>query len=344
MSVFLCKSGRHQGKWAVKFKNADGKWTTKYCASEEIALQFEGKEPQPKEPEPPKVWTVGDLVVAYHQANQRDDRTRAWIVHFLCGYQSKRKKRHIAGAGEFLRDKPVESLNRKDLETMRQNVRNSHGACNKTLNQYQSHLKAVFNWATDQELISFNPWLNFKRLPVKRHIVNVSYEDIQAVYQEARDWLKWAIKTAYCLCLRPGRVELFSLKWSAFNWNRGFVKIKQGKTGIFKTVVPPTDYLKEAHERYQADLAEGIELVCTNHGKQIQNYHWAWDEARNKAGVNLRFYDVRHLAASQMLANGADLAAVAAQLGHQNIAMTGTVYAHVMSGAQQRAAMALPLI
>ena len=53
-------------------------------------------------------------------------------------------------------------------------------------------------------------------------------------------------------------------------------------------------------------------------------------------------YAVRHIAATTMLANGADLAAVAAQLGHANVATTGGTYAHVTPLGQAHAANALP--
>ena len=53
-------------------------------------------------------------------------------------------------------------------------------------------------------------------------------------------------------------------------------------------------------------------------------------------------YAVRHIAATTMLANGADLAAVAAQLGHASVATTGATYAHVTPMGQAHAAEALP--
>jgi site-specific recombinase XerD len=53
-------------------------------------------------------------------------------------------------------------------------------------------------------------------------------------------------------------------------------------------------------------------------------------------------YHIRHVAASQMLAAGADLMAVSAQLGHSSISTTGAFYAHVVNGSQQKAAAVLP--
>lgn len=147
----------------------------------------------------------------------------------------------------------------------------------------------------------------------------------------------------FCLCLRPGIVELFRLKWNAFDWSRGVVTVKQGKSGIYKYVVPPLPYLQEAMARYSEDRTKGIDLVCHRRGKVVYEYSTAWAKACAQVGVKMRPYDIRHLAATQMLASGADLAAVAAQLGHQNVATTGRTYAHVTAGSQKRAAQALTL-
>ncbi|MDR2826064.1 MAG: tyrosine-type recombinase/integrase [Deltaproteobacteria bacterium] len=55
-------------------------------------------------------------------------------------------------------------------------------------------------------------------------------------------------------------------------------------------------------------------------------------------------YHIRHVAASEMLAHGADLAAVAAQLGHSNPQTTGSFYAHITAGSQKRATALLPTL
>ena len=77
----------------------------------------------------------------------------------------------------------------------------------------------------------------------------------------------------------------------------------------------------------------------------MNDYRSAWDRAKKRAGFAgrcIRPYDIRHAAASEMLAAGADLAAVAAQMGHSSIQTTATTYAHVTPGGQSRAAELMP--
>lgn len=52
-------------------------------------------------------------------------------------------------------------------------------------------------------------------------------------------------------------------------------------------------------------------------------------------------YALRHIAASEMLARGVDIAAIAAQLGHKNITTTGAFYTHALASSQRQAARAL---
>ena len=83
--------------------------------------------------------------------------------------------------------------------------------------------------------------------------------------------------------------------------------------------------------------------MCHRGGKKVLSYKEAWATAIKKAGIpHFRMYDVRHVSASEMLARGADLAAVSAQLGHSSVATTGSVYTHVTPGSQQRAAALMP--
>lgn len=330
--------------WFAKWREG-GKERRKYFGCEEEARAFEDErkaaandEPQGKEP-----LTVGELALVYIR-NKPDlhPETKRKIVYFLAGYENAQAM-HVPGAGEFLRDKYVERLTRQDLERMREICR-AHGTGNATINKYQAYLRAIFSWGVEQDLVSINPWRDYKRLKVLRPIYNVTVQDMQRVYAELPSYLKWALKTAFFLALRPGKVELFSLQWSAFNFRRGVALVRQGKTGRLKTVLLHPAYMAEAMEHYKEDKAAGVVWVVHNGGRRIRSMYNAWHRACHRAGVTMRPYDIRHIAASEMLSHGADLSAVAAQLGHSSAATTGAIYAHVVPGAQARAALMMPVL
>lgn len=318
----------------------DGKEKRRYFKTEQEARAFEAERIQASTQEEDRL-TLGELAVLYFRS--RPDfhiETKKKIVHFLAG--SDKNGVHTPGIGEFLRDKYAESLNRNDLERMREGFR-VKGTGNNTINKFQAYIRAILAWGVDQDLIRINPWRDYKRLKVVKPIIRASVEELRKLYPELPEYLQWAVKTAFFLALRPGQVELFSLTWDAFNWRRGIVVIRQGKSGKHKMVVPHPAYMDEARTRFEEDMRSGIPLVChRGNGQRVLSFRTSWMTACKRAGVQLRPYDIRHIAATEMLARGADLAAVAAQLGHSNVATTGGTYAHVTAGSQARAAELMP--
>lgn len=327
--------------WAAQWLEG-GKRKRRYFKTEQEARAFRAEQDAAALGKPDRL-TTGELMAVYFRSNpHRHIKTKRNIVYFLAGHD--KDGQHIEGAGEFLRDKYAETLSRQDLERMREAMR-ARGAANNTINKYQAYIRAILAWGADQELISRNPWRDFKRLPVQKHFPTTTMNDIRLVYDVSPDWLQWAIKTAYALALRPGQVELFSLLWSSFDWRRGLVFVRQGKSGNIKTVFAPDWYLEEAKERFAEDMAAGIPLVCHKAGKRVLDYRTAWEAAVARAGLpHFRMYDIRHVSASESLAGGADLAAVSAQLGHSNTNTTGSTYVHAIPGAQKRAAAMLPAL
>lgn len=331
---------RKDGRFVVKYKD-NGQWKQRSFKIEAEAAKFDGTAILTEATQDTRT-TMGELMVAFFNNNVRHKSTKQSVLTCFCGNYNKRLNQHSGGEAAFLFDRYADTLTRKDLEAVRNNLRQK-GNKNSTINAYISHIKAMLSWGYEQDLIPCNPWKGYKNLPRERREIRVSMEAFKKVYACAPAWLQWAMKTAFCLCLRPGRVELFRLKWSSFDFEYGTVTIRQGKSGIPKTVVPPIPYMEEAKARWLKDKDNGFEYVCTRNGKLVMQYHWSWDKATKRAGVKMRPYDIRHLAATTMLANGADLPSVAAQLGHQDCSITGRVYAHATNAGQRKAASTLIL-
>ena len=308
-----------------------GKWKQKSFKDKDLAEAFDIEKNAPEEE---LRLTMGELIIKYLHGNpDLFHETRNRIVWLYAD----------GGPCAFMRDKYAESLTRQDLERLRENMR-ARKASNNTINHYQAYTRSILAWGVDQGLTVINPWRDFKKLKVAKLIHKATLLDLKRLYPFLPPYLQWAAKTAFFLALRPGRVDLFSLQWDAFDFRRGIVSIRQGKTGRIKSVYPNPVYMQEAAARCAEDFKRGVALVCHNNGKPVLSYHKMWGKACRQAGVNLRFYDVRHLAATEMLARGADLAAVAAQLGHASVTTTGSTYAHVTPGGQSHAGSLMPAI
>lgn len=337
MSVYQRKS---DSLWIVAWYES-GKKKTRAFKGEQTARAFDAERLSALQGDSARL-TLGEAAATFFRSRPEFHPVTKDTILWLITGRENTEGQHSEGPAEFMCDKYADTLTRQDLERMRESFR-FRGVGNNTINKYQAYIHAILSWSVEQELVQRNPWRDFKRLPVKRQPVLTSLEDIQKVYMASPEWLQWAIKTAYALTIRPGQAELFGLKWASFDWRREAVQVQQGKSKRFKAVYPPRSYLAEARQRYEDDTRKGIAFVCHREGKHVASYRTAWEMAVSRAGVpHFPMYHIRHVSVSEALAHGADLAAVAAQAGHSSITTTTTFYAHVIAGAQQKAAALLP--
>ncbi|MCJ7568262.1 MAG: tyrosine-type recombinase/integrase [Anaerolineales bacterium] len=106
--------------------------------------------------------------------------------------------------------------------------------------------------------------------------------------------------------------------------------------------------LKEHHqnwlsrrENFHPDWAEK-DLIFTEEDGSPLRYRRVYKEFKSlletAALPDIRFHDLRHTAASQMLVNGVDVLTVTKRLGHSKSSLTLDTYGHLTPGAQEKAA------
>jgi integrase len=61
-----------------------------------------------------------------------------------------------------------------------------------------------------------------------------------------------------------------------------------------------------------------------------------WRRTRERAGVDVRFHDLRHAFASMLISAGCSVKAVSAALGHSSAATTLNLYSHLWPGDEDR--------
>ena len=166
------------------------------------------------------------------------------------------------------------------------------------------------------------------------------------------------------LCgLRRG--EITALRWRAVDFATGHlaivesmeqtkagIRIKETKSGKSRRVTLPALALEELrrHRARQAEelLRLGVRLSDDDHvfaqadGQRVQpnslTHEFVRILALSKKLPRIRFHDLRHSHATQMLANGVHPKIAQERLGHSSIAITLDLYSHVLPGMQEDAA------
>lgn len=343
--------------WVVSWRDEQGRQHNRYFgpkaygdsqAAKTAAQEFDLAQ-KLSAPSPEDTPTLIDLVTMWVTAQQLHARTISAVAKIM--------REPAAGFAH----KPADSLTRRDLEEMRVAMANSGNGPN-TINKAQAYISAALAWGMERELIHAHPWAGLKRLRTRRTPIEATLDDFRRVLAVAPEWLQWLLAVAYAAALRPGEVEVLSLRWTAMDWHRGSLTVVQGKSRIPKTVLLAAGFLAEARARHQHDAAHGWQwMVHRGDGRRVKSYRRAWLRALYDAGLAERYtyangqvtfkpskrirpYDLRHCVATHLLDAGQSLPVVAARLGHADPSITAAVYSHALDGRGRDAAEALPVL
>jgi len=269
---------------------------------------------------------------------------------------SGRTPKHIANLENLLksmffdilgRDTPVEGMTYlKDIVPF---IKEMQGVSPQTkkprsqscVNRYCDYLDAIFNFGIEMELIARNPMKGRKKAKEKPRDVQVGVDDLRRIMECAEPHVRWAMEVCFNLGTRPGPSELFALRYENVDFGAGTVRIFATKTQTYRTVPVTAAFLDRLREMRRFSRSG---YIVEYDGKPVTTIRKSFNKACVKAGitVDVRMYDLRHLFATTMLANGADLAAVSKLMGHSTVKMTADVYYHYLEGEKERAVSKLP--
>ena len=236
------------------------------------------------------------------------------------------------------------------------------------------HIHRIFNCAlaraVEQQVMARNPGDAFrKRLPKveRREMVTLSPDQSARLLEQIRHTrFYWPVLLALSTGMRRG--ETLALRWKNVDLERGTLRVveslEQTKSGIrFKA--PKTDrarvvtlpaFATEALKRHKREQAEellmlgmrqtGENLVCgRTDGLPLQpqtlTHHFARLVGRLRDFPRVRFHDLRHSHATQLLLDGVHPKIAQERLGHASITTTLDLYSHVTDTMQSDAATRL---
>jgi integrase len=247
---------------------------------------------------------------------------------------------------------------------------NEGGLSPRTRRHIHRILNAALARAVEQQLLARNPAEAFrKRLPkVERHEMTTlsSEQSVRLLAAIKHTRVYWPVLLALATGMRRG--EVFALRWRNVDLERAILRVteslEQTKAGIrFKapktdrtrTVTLPAFAVAELRrlKRHQAEelLMLGIRqtgetLVCARaDGLPLQpqslTHQFTRLIARIKDFPRIRFHDLRHSHATQLLSAGVHPKIAQERLGHASITTTLDLYSHVTDTMQSDAAQRL---
>jgi integrase len=239
-----------------------------------------------------------------------------------------------------------------------QTVRNAHARLHKALAVAVRQRYVARNVADDTELP-----------PVRRKpIYPLDFEQAAALL-DAVDGHRWAAlyRLAINLGLREG--ELLGLTWEVLDFKAKTLRIDQQLQRVDGAFVLQTTKTKAGERVLMLD--DDLIAVLRTHWKNMAEERLlsgsTWKDKLNlvfvsetggpihvsclldhfrqmlkRAGLpSIRFHDLRHTAATLMLANNEPLVTVSKILGHSSPAVTATIYAHALDSSKASAIAAL---
>jgi integrase len=231
-------------------------------------------------------------------------------------------------------------------------------------------LKSALGRAVEQQLLARNPADAFKkRLPKfeRKEIRTLSVEQSASLLDSIKHMhLYCPVLLALATGMRRG--EILALRWKNVDLDRGALcvvqsleqttdrlRFKDSKTGRNRAIQLPAFTIEELRrlKRKQAEalLRLGIRLsgetlvCCREDGEPKQPRSVTHEFAHLIAGIKdlprVRFHDLRHSHATQLLASGVHPKIAQERLGHSTITTTMDLYSHVTDTMQSDAAAKL---
>lgn len=207
--------------------------------------------------------------------------------------------------------------------------------------------RAILNWAVRRKMIAVNPMAGYE-MPTRDDevVLPPSQEEIERIISCSPPHLQRAMLLSYFLGLRPGAVELLSIKYSQVNWSAMTLTVISAKKGGVERREVPIHQSLPLREWYEADGEKVDAHIITWKGKPVKSLKKAWNTAKQAAGVSdrkLTPYNLRHAFVTTLLHAGVDIHTIANISGHDVRTMLKH-YAHAMDDVRQSAIDKLPAL
>ena len=250
------------------------------------------------------------------------------------------KKYFVNAISEFFKDKRLFQITPLDIEQFKKQrkeapVRGGKIRSDVSVNRELEVFRHMLNKGVEWGMLNENPFNRFKD-PIffeerNDRVRFLEEDEIKKLLDISPLYLSNLIKGAIFTGLRKG--DLFNLKWSDVNLERGFLNYreqkKRDKLGFKYLNGDMINLLMEIPK------GEGDYIIHGPDGNPLKDIKRSFKTALKKAGIkDFHWHDLRHTSASHLLMRGASMKTVQEHLGHTTIAMTQR-YSHLSKDFQR---------
>ena len=210
-----------------------------------------------------------------------------------------------------------------------------------TIKQVLMLIKRIYSWSIEQGLYEGNNPCKVLKIPrFDNRVTNpLNKEELQRLMVVLDTWPNempvLIIKFALYSGKRKG--EILKLLWSDVDLESSFMTLRNTKNGSTQSL-PLNSHCRKILQR-ASEIRTSANVFPSRTGTR---YYYGgidktWRRIRKKAGITIRFHDLRHTYASYLASSGkVDIFTLKELLGHSTIEMTQR-YAHLVNGALKRA-------
>ncbi|MFN7992749.1 MAG: site-specific integrase [Bryobacteraceae bacterium] len=252
------------------------------------------------------------------------------------------------------------------LKVGRVDARAGRGLAPRTVCHHYRVLSEALGRAVKWQLLARNPAVAVEPPRVEQQEINAIDENAAARLVDAARGTRLYIPILLAVTTGMRRGEILALRWNDVDLVRGFVTVvrsleetkqsglrfKETKKKRSRRPISMPGLLTEAldahrilqlkhREMYGGDYGDN-DLVCCREDGSVwppSAFTSAYrDLVRRRKIAKIRFHDLRHSHASQLLRSGVNPKVISERLGHSKVGFTLEVYAHLLPGMQEEAA------